>query len=849
MKKIGIVLTVIAACAYAKPTKFQAVHGQATFSQTDNMSLVHVKEKAVIHWDQFSINAGETLSFQFESKKGAVLNRVTTDAKSQILGQLESNGKVFIINKNGVLIGPNANIRTAGFLATTGHIDDKQFLSGGELLLTGMSDEKGRITNLGKIECQNGDIWLVSKRTFNGGTLSAPDGHVGIAMGKEVLIKPDGVERIFIRPDIDGRNSKLVCAIDNRGVIEALITELKTDQNPYAQAINHSGTIKQIERKENQGRVYLVAKGASVSLKGKIQAPGSEVIIDGKTDIILHSKADIDVSHRKHPGSVYLGNETTETVRINQGSKIAANAMDNGDGGRIVLMSSARTIFEGEMTAEALGAKGNGGFIEISSKGDECCIRGKTSLKAVNGQDGKLFIDPKMVNISSNGTDPSTGNTFGSDSSETVTISGNDLSAALNSASVVIQANSDITINDEITCNTSGNGLTLQAGRNITLNSNTKISLNNAPLTITLNDENAIPSDRMVGAANFFAFGPVMIETQGGDITFNTGTFDYIQQGTMVFNQTVVNAGGGSISIDAYGCPTNARGLALNIAEGTEIKTSGTGTIDILATATAGSSNSYGIFSTGGTSQPNKIAAVDGDITITGIGNGTGTGYNNTGCLFSDTQITATGSGGIVINGTGGAGINQDVGIVFSGSQTVVETGSANIQVTGQGNGSGEFNSGICLDSGAVMKSVGAGNITVNGTGGTGTNCNFGVLLLGVGTQISSQGGNISSTANANGVGYYNQGFHIESGANISTTASGTINISGSAPPEAPGTGKYCNGIYVAGATTRITSVNGNLTLTGVGSGSVPYNPGVTIEYPAAVQTTGIGVVIIDSTP
>jgi hypothetical protein len=46
------------------------------------------------------------------------------------LGTLLANGQVFIINGDGILIGPNAVINTAGFLATTNDIRNEDFMAG-----------------------------------------------------------------------------------------------------------------------------------------------------------------------------------------------------------------------------------------------------------------------------------------------------------------------------------------------------------------------------------------------------------------------------------------------------------------------------------------------------------------------------------------------------------------------------------------------------------------------------------------------------------------------------------------------------------------------------------------------
>src|SRR5262249_61166966 len=49
---------------------------------------------------------------------------------SEILGTLTANGRVFVINRDGILFGPSAVVNTAGFLATTHDIRNRDFMAG-----------------------------------------------------------------------------------------------------------------------------------------------------------------------------------------------------------------------------------------------------------------------------------------------------------------------------------------------------------------------------------------------------------------------------------------------------------------------------------------------------------------------------------------------------------------------------------------------------------------------------------------------------------------------------------------------------------------------------------------------
>ena len=68
---------------------------------------------------------------QSADSSSVTLNRVTGGlGPSVIYGTITANGRVFIINRDGMLFGRNAVINTAGFLATTNDISNADFMAG-----------------------------------------------------------------------------------------------------------------------------------------------------------------------------------------------------------------------------------------------------------------------------------------------------------------------------------------------------------------------------------------------------------------------------------------------------------------------------------------------------------------------------------------------------------------------------------------------------------------------------------------------------------------------------------------------------------------------------------------------
>src|SRR6185436_12812815 len=163
------------------------------------------------------------------------------------------------------------------------------------------------------------------------------------------------------------------------------------------------------------------------------------------------------------------------------------------------------TRFFGLISARGGAGGGDGGFAEVSGH-NTLVYRGSTDLRSPLGRVGDLLLDPKTIIIDTAGTDPadSASNEFADNAAATATIKPADLVIALDTADVTLQANTDITFNDNVdeTGNANIHNLILQAGRSITFGNNVDITLRGS-LSATFNDGAADASNRDPGQAAF----------------------------------------------------------------------------------------------------------------------------------------------------------------------------------------------------------------------------------------------------------------------------------------------------------------------------------------------------------
>jgi len=139
-----------------------------------NFTVSQSSQRAIIDWQSFSIAVGETTRINMPSATAAVLNRVTGTQLSALLGDLYSNGQVYLLNPNGIVIGSNGQVKTGGFIASTLDISNNQFMQGGAQTLQGSS--AAGVAVLGTVKATSGDVLLVAAQVDNEGKLIAPNG-------------------------------------------------------------------------------------------------------------------------------------------------------------------------------------------------------------------------------------------------------------------------------------------------------------------------------------------------------------------------------------------------------------------------------------------------------------------------------------------------------------------------------------------------------------------------------------------------------------------------------------------------------------------------------------------------
>lgn len=174
--------------ALANPIGGNVVAGQATITGqgTANVTILQGSQRAIINWQQFNIAPNEVTQFIQPNVNAIALNRIFDQNPSRIFGSLRANGTVILLNRNGILFGPNAQVNVGGLIASSLNMSNANFLAG-HYLFEGAGIE-GPVTNMGSITGSHDGVYLLAPNVTNSGIITSPQGNIVMAAGATAFL-------------------------------------------------------------------------------------------------------------------------------------------------------------------------------------------------------------------------------------------------------------------------------------------------------------------------------------------------------------------------------------------------------------------------------------------------------------------------------------------------------------------------------------------------------------------------------------------------------------------------------------------------------------------------------------
>jgi len=775
--------------ALAMPQGGQVVSGQTSISMTNpqTMNIQQGTSKTILNWQQFSIAQPEAVHFMQPSAAAVALNRVVGVDPSAIHGLLSANGRIFLINPNGVLVGPTGRIETAGFVASTLDMANHDFLNGNYTFVQDPAQPLAAILNQGLIQAaQGGNVSLIAPGVENEGTILANLGSVSLGAGEQVTLAFAGNDMIRFAVDapvtgqvIGPDGTPLEDTLLNSGTISAdggeVILSARSVFDAVKSVVNNSGVIEAKTIADENGIIRLeggdqgiVYNSGTLDVSGNDDGEtGGEVIVTGEKVGLVHY-SEILAKGRKGGGKVLIGGgfqgknpdvPNAKRTYVGKDAVINADAIESGGGGQVIVWSDEVTHFYGSISVPGGAQGGDGGFVEIS--GHEALIyRGTATGGAQPGYHrGTILFDPLDITLAGAGstqnpTDvaaPGVDVAFNAlpDATTSITLQVNDTTDFNNFDEVRLQADRDIILTAPWNVNTSIGGGTnasvhLAAGRDIDIQNNTGITAANVGGT---------DADITLLAARDITIG-----TNSNITTNSNGTI------TIRADATTAQLGFTATGADSLGLAGDGTG-ALTIDSNL------TGPGGITLSAASASTVSGNIVGSGG------AVAIEGggNMSLSGIVSGTGTTLTKSGAGTLTLSDANTYDGATAVNaGTLSVTVDQALGTTAAG--TTVASGA----VLDFNNVAYTTAEALTVDGGTVSTSSGtssfAGGITLDASSAvdvTGTQLTLsGVIDDGVGTfDLSKTGGGIAIISNTN---TYGGATNINAGA-LELGASGVI--------------------------------------------------------------------------
>ena len=690
---------------FAGPEGGEVAGGQGNISTPNSTTTVinQQSQNLAIDWASFNVNVNELVQFKQPSKTASALNRIHDSNPSQIFGSITANGNVLLVNPNGVFFKPGASVNVNSLTASGLDISTSDFMNG-KLNFNGIDGTNGLVVNQGVLQAATGgSINLVGKAVINEGVIIASAGQVNLVAGDQITIDfdGDGLMQFAVDREVLTNAQSLDAAVSNTGEIQAdggtVLLKGSAAKDIFSHVVNNEGIIKagRIENKGGEIRLVGLGTGSSVLNTGTLNVSGTDgdggtvqlqsadttivagnSVIDasssdangGTVQILGDKVALLDTTTIKASGEIgggevliggdYKGSnpdiKNAQFTTIAENVKIKADAISEGDGGKVIVWSDDTTRMHGKISVRGGDISGNGGFVEVSGKKHLYIdsISQQVDVSALNGEGGTLLLDPNDINI----IVAAAGGTVGGSPEDADTINDEDIENFLNgTGSLIIETNTgagggsgDILFanNVSIIWTTDNRNLTFNADRSITFGTGVTVN-GTASLTSVLDFNFGIVTAGSFDISN----SPALTAAASVTIDGTTAANDSIIGGSAYI---VTGADLGTVDTIAF---TNVGNLTGSTGADTFTLAGGT-----LSGSIAGGGGA-GINTLTGDNVANTwtVTALDAG-TLTGVTNGFSDIDNLIGGTDTDgfTLVGGTLSGSIA--GGGGAGVNTQTG-------------------------------------------------------------------------------------------------------------------------------------------------------------------------------------------
>lgn len=788
--------------AQTLPSGVTVVQGQATVTTQGPQMTVTNSANAALNWQSFSIGAGASVRFDQPSASSQVLNRVTGSDPSSIFGQLSSNGRVWLLNPNGILFGRDARVDVGGLVASTLHLSDAdwqaQRFSLGE---TGAArdGQPATVVNQGELRATTGGrIFLLGGAggVRNEGLIDARNGQVVLAAGRSVDLVDEGLPNLTVRVQAPqgealnlgtlsaegGRIDLSAAIVNQQGLVRADALEGGRGGEIVLRATEtlDTGAASQTSaRGGTGGQITLDSSPAGrTQVRGALDATGTQgqggaVRLLGR-QIGLLGGAMVDVSGEAGGGEALVGGSLqgrdpsvphAEAVYVGPDVQVHADALVRGPGGRVVVWSDKVTRVYGSLSARGGRLGGDGGLIETSGKWLDARPK-SVRADAASGKAGTWLLDPYDLTI----TDQAKDSFQGSPDGDYYFVGNPDGPSTLSSLTVknALESSGGTSVNIYTSSGGPADGgdilvtsahisvapttpvaLRLYAARNIVFDSSA-ISSTGAPLDVSLNPGGSTltPGSISFRLSTISTAGVVQGGLQLGNIQLGNGELAAVNQGGgngsgISIDSSTLNAGAGRITGRGLSYANDVNAYGVRIGAGSVLSAAD---VNLQGNVVSSGSTATTVFP-----RHERIGvAVDGGARIDAThsirltGNVSGEMTLTAGASSSNTPADLTGYG-VDLQGTlnvAPKGIDTTASLSVSGAVSLEPTNTSVVGLSFQTPAGIVFRSNV-----STLNISGGASVTLDGNAATRAGIGSGIQVL-AGTMNLAGAGETTLTSN-----------------------------------------------------------------------------------------------------
>src|SRR5690625_2974957 len=332
------------------------------------------------------------------------------------------------------------------------------------------------VLNTGEITASGGRILLSGSTSQD--IFSQAVNRGDLQQATSAVVHEDGSFTLGGGADVVNTGTLNVSSAD-RGAGDIVVLGKNVSQAGTVLASTQSGTSGTIEL--HAAHTVLLTENSVTAARAEGRGRGGTIQVLGHHVGVI-DQAMVDASGAWGGGQVYIGGDyqgdnpfmpNAWRSFVGDQARINANALADGDGGRIIVWADDITRFFGRIEGKGAGENGTGGFAEVSGK-NLLRFDGLADMRGPGGV-GTLLLDPRDIIITWEVGD-NVGPEVSFDDGEVdqdLHIGYGTLESNLHTANVKLEATRTISVEHEINVNAnSSSSLTLLAGKDILIRAN-----------------------------------------------------------------------------------------------------------------------------------------------------------------------------------------------------------------------------------------------------------------------------------------------------------------------------------------------------------------------------------------